>query len=189
MFRIAAALALTVWVADTDVCGAVDEAPWSVDRTAESRTVQTGDNAALSFDRFAEHALLTLFHARAAVGELGGASVMPEHLLLGLLRASPEAIGRFVRSGSTDELIRQTRERMPVSNGPPPEVDVPLAPEVDWILRRAVEEADSGSDRSVRVEHVMLGLLEQMGEAARVLEAHGVRESDIRAYLRTVDRR
>ncbi len=184
MSQVTATLAMTVWIAQSGLWAADEARYWSV-----GRTVQTAGDSDFDFDSFSEPALQTLFHARAAIGELGGAFVTPEHLLLGLLGATPEAITRFLRRGSSvDALVLQIKERIPASQRPAPEVLIPLSADVSWILRKAIEEADSGLDKSVRVEHILLGLLEQKGETAKALEGYGVRESDIRAYLKSLAR-
>ena len=150
--------------------------------------VQFEQPATFDFDRFSESALKPLFFARSSVSEFGGASVASEHLVLGLLRAAPEVVERFLGPrDSADALTREIKER--VSTGPwvSTEVDIPLALEVSWILRKAIGEATAGTGASVRAEHILLAVLvTSNGTAAQVLRAHGVRESDVRLYIGTL---
>ena len=146
----------------------------------------------VDFDRFSEAARQVLFYARAAVGELGASSVRSEHLLLGLLRANPESVTRFLGpSDSADTLILDTKGRLVASERSVRPADmIPLSANVTTILRKASQEAESRIDKSVLVEHILLALLdEETGVASEVLRAHGVREMDIRSYLGTLTRK
>lgn len=172
------------------VCIPQPEVGWSAGRTIASvgRDVQAGADADFDFDRFSETALLALFYARSAVGERGGAMVAPEHLLLGVLRVAPEAVVRFVGTGSSADAMRlEIGGRLSAARLPATDELVPLSSDVGMALLRAVELADAGPGEFVSVEHIVLGLLYlEDNEVAQLLQRHGVREADVLSYLQTL---
>lgn len=58
------------------------------------------------FERYTESARRALFFARYEVAQVGGLTILPEHLLLGILRAEPQAIVEFARGGESAESFR-----------------------------------------------------------------------------------
>jgi ATP-dependent Clp protease ATP-binding subunit ClpC len=142
---------------------------------------------ALDFDRFSEPALQTLFFARSAASELGGSSLTPEHLLLGMLHADSEVVTRFLGSSeSKDATIQQIRNQVSVGVRVAPQVEIPLSPETTLVLRRAVDNASETGDRAVHPEHILLSLLENsQGRAIDVLRMNGVSASAVRMDLQT----
>ena len=137
------------------------------------------------FERYSEEAKRTLFFARYAVAEHGGTQLEPEHLLLGVLRADPEAVLRFAAS---DVPIDAIRARLVASVAD--DAKLPATHEIRFsersriALERAQVEADDLSDAHIRPEHLILGLLvKTSGEANVVLRDAGVQMSAMRKFL------
>ena len=143
----------------------------------------------VDFDRFTEDALHVLWFSRQAVSEVGGPTITPEHVLIGLLRSRPESVRRFL--GPMDspdvivtELVSSVRQfdRIPSDNN-----DVPLASNTDRVFQRAVDESGAQpGTRAVTPEHILLALLiASDGVAAATLRSHSITERDVRSYLQS----
>jgi heme-degrading monooxygenase HmoA len=141
----------------------------------------------LVFERYTESARRALFFARYEVTQFGGLTIEPEHLVLGILRAAPEAILRFAREGESVESIRAAlapvlshAEKVSTS------VEIPFASAAKDALMRAAVEADDAGNDWIGPEHVVLGILvKTYGGAVRALEASEVQAAAIREYLPT----
>jgi len=137
------------------------------------------------FDRFDESARRALFFARYAVTELGGVTIEPEHLVLGILRDMPQAILRFADAGSTAETLREALERVGGGQKVPTSVEIPFSTETKEVLEQTAIEADVAGNASIRCEHMVAGVLARTsGGAARALGAAGVGLGAIREYLK-----
>lgn len=138
------------------------------------------------FERFDESARRALFFAHQEVAQLGGLSIEPEHLVLGILRESPSTILRFARLGITegairDLLARRAGEKLSTS------VEIPFSNVCKAALEQTAVEADEAGNKTIRCEHMLAGILvKTSGEAARVLHEAGVRIDAVREHLRTV---
>ena len=139
------------------------------------------------FERYDESARRALFFARLAVTELGGLTIEPEHLVLGILRESPSAIVRFAAPGTTADAIRRPLEQPIGREKVGTSVEVPFSAACKTVVERTAIEANDAGNKAIGCEHIVLGVLVQTtGEAARVLQAAGVRIDAIRAYLKGV---
>src|SRR6476661_4123005 len=110
------------------------------------------------FERYTEDARRTLFFARHEASELGGPTIEPEHLLLGLVREArladvfPQKLEHARRS--IEEQIAQ-RERVPES------VEIPFSPATKRILTFAADEANALNHSYIGSEHLLLGVLRE----------------------------
>lgn len=141
----------------------------------------------LDFERFTEDALHVLWFSRQAVSELGGPTITPEHVLIGLLRSSPESVRRFLAPmDSPDAIVAELASRVRQRDKVPSDSeDVPLASNTDRILQIALEESGAQpGTRAVTPEHILLALLvDSNGVAAAILTTHSITERDVRSYL------
>jgi heme-degrading monooxygenase HmoA len=138
------------------------------------------------FERFDESARRALFFARYAVTQLGGITIEPEHLVLGILRDSPATILRFAGPGATADAIRDPLERAGGGQRVPTSAEIPFSAASKDVLARTQIEADDLKNHWIRPEHILLGVMvKTSGEAAGVLNTAGVRIDAIREYLRT----
>jgi len=139
------------------------------------------------FERYTEPARRALFFARYEVSERGGERIEPDHLLLGLLQAEPQAVLRFSKSGETEESMRQRFiARAPGGAKRPESDEIPFSRPMVQALERARIEADQLGDATIRPEHLLLGVLvEPSGVCGTALEEAGVTIHAVREYLRS----
>jgi ATP-dependent Clp protease ATP-binding subunit ClpC len=137
------------------------------------------------FERYSEEARRTLFFARYAVAEHGGTQLEPEHLLLGVLRADPEAVLRFVSPDVALDVIRARLVANVADDTKLPKThEIRFSERLRIALERAEVEADDLADANIRPEHLILGLLvKTSGEANVVLRDAGVQMSAMRQFL------
>ena len=138
------------------------------------------------FERYTESARRVLFFARYESSKVGGLSILPEHLLLGLLRESIPMISGFVSRGSVESLRRTLAETLTPQERVPTSVEIPFSDDAKAVLARAAVEADELKNRWIGPAHLLLGIMvKTSGEASRALHDAGVGARAIRDYLRT----
>jgi ATP-dependent Clp protease ATP-binding subunit ClpC len=124
------------------------------------------------FERYTEKARRVIFFSRYEASQFGAPYIETEHILLGLLRESPQLLaGLFSAEQIRKEIQDATiiREKTSVS------VDLPLSNEAKRVLAYAAEEAESLGHRHIGSEHLLLGMLrEEQCFAAELLRKHGV---------------
>lgn len=113
------------------------------------------------FERYTEQARRSLFFARFETSALGGTSIEPAHLLLGLLREpAGRAVLRLQAAGVAVDELRATLEREnTAAEKLGTSVEVPFSIEVEKMLRLAAQEADALLSLAVDDEHLLLGVL------------------------------
>ena len=135
------------------------------------------------FERYTESARRALFFARLAVSRLGGDSMGPEHVLLGVLRSSKDVAWRVcVQAGVTYEGVQAelkaeatSRARLPTS------VEIPFSLGAKRVLEWAAEEADRLLHSYIGTEHLLLALLrDPRNPAGAILAAHGLELGAVR---------
>jgi ATP-dependent Clp protease ATP-binding subunit ClpA len=141
------------------------------------------------FDRYNDEAKRALFFARMAVSQHGGAELEPEHLLIGLLRAQPEATLRFAPAAlDADDLCERLAAAITDKTRPSKSIEVRLSAASIAALEQAKIEADDLSSVAIRPEHLILGIMVKTdGAAATALRDAGARPSAIREYLSSAE--
>jgi hypothetical protein len=120
------------------------------------------------FERFTEAARQSLFCARYKTEERNGDQIDMQDLLGGLMMAAPNGILRFASQDA--EILRpvetleqwSTRQRDELMAGTGTARmgrELPFSSDVILALKRAVQEADDLGHKSIRSEHLLLGLL------------------------------
>jgi len=138
----------------------------------------------LRFDLYTDEARQALLFAHYSVTESGGAVLLPAHVLLGLLRANPASVQRFAGSdGSADAVRTEILQGMLKAESVPTSAEIPFSRDARRVLRTAGDEA-SRTGGTVHAEHLLLALLREGGIAGDVLRRKGVREGDVRTFLR-----
>jgi ATP-dependent Clp protease ATP-binding subunit ClpB len=110
-----------------------------------------------------------------------------EHLLLALLKQSEGVVPEIVKKGGQDPqallsaLERELQKRPKVSGGKTYASDG-----LQKALRRAEDRMKAMKDEFVSVEHLLLGVLDAGGPAARLLESRGLTAKALEAALKGV---
>ena len=138
------------------------------------------------FERYSDSARRSLFFSRYAVTQLGGITIEPEHIVLGVLQAKPQAILSFVRGA---EAVEALRERLHAASTVPEKVattaEVPFSADTKAALEQTPIEADSLKNRWILPEHLILCVMVKTdGAATRALREAGVDPHAIRDSLR-----
>jgi heme-degrading monooxygenase HmoA len=138
------------------------------------------------FDRFSEPARRALFYARYEVTQLGGTTIEPEHLVLGVLQ-DVSVLGQFARDpGAVGRLRAQLETACRGSGSVSTSVEMPFSDAAKAALERAAIEADDLGNRWIRPEHILLGVIvKTSGAATRALHEAGVAALAIRDFLRS----
>lgn len=130
-----------------------------------------------SFGRLSGEALRALFAARGDLARLGGDVLLPEHLLLALLRPQAgSAYQALQRLGAPLEAIRAEVEegvRRPASPHDPG--DLPLSPAVLAVL----EDAHAGQGQ-ITSRDLLASLVAAGGAAGEALRSRGLTAQAIR---------
>ena len=145
------------------------------------------------FERYTEAARRVMFYARYECSQSQSPAIESWHLLLGMAYkgcGSVESahdknpLSQFFETDT--QHLRQIIEVLTEDRikDPSPSVDIPLSDEVVRILRRAADEADKLSSKSIRTGHILLGILrEENSLAANVLLRFGVQVDAIRKKM------
>ncbi len=135
------------------------------------------------FERYAERAKRAIYFARHEASQLGGDSIEPEHLLLGLLRELPPPLANRLHL-SVERIRTEVRSRALLRDSVSTTVGMPLSAESKRVLEHAQEEADRLNHQSVGTEHLLLGILREPGSAAaQMLARQNVRAAVVREAI------
>jgi hypothetical protein len=136
----------------------------------------------LSFHRFTYKARQALFFARFEAAQAGSLAIEPEHMLLGLLRAS-QNVPRTVFTGAPIS-IERARARVAGEAAAPPlpaTVMIPFDGDTRLALDAAIEEADALRHQRIGLAHLVLGILHDgESEASALLHDAGLRIDMVR---------
>ena len=138
------------------------------------------------FERFDDAARMVIIRAREEADRFSHEALGTEHLLLGLIRGGDHVVlGALRRLGVSLDQVRSELER--ALAGPRKMEtfeEIPFTPSAKRALEAAIGEATQRGLKSVRAEHLMLGLMiEGQSRAAKLLEAPGVSPESIRQEL------
>jgi heme-degrading monooxygenase HmoA len=138
------------------------------------------------FERYSESARRALFFSRYAVTQLGGVTIEPEHIVLGVFQGTPQAIVQFVRGPEAAVALRSQLEAAAQQQQKVPErVEIPFSADTKAALEHTPMEADDLENHWILPEHLILGVMAKTdGAATRALRDAGVDPHAIRDYLR-----
>jgi len=138
------------------------------------------------FSRFTLPALQVLFFARYEVSQLASSALEPEHILMGIMGQGNGLGSRILARtiDSLDDLHRDIVRRVTGREKVPESQEVPFSPSSQRALQYAAEEADRLLHKYVGTEHLLLGLLHEVGSvAAEVLTARGLSVEVVRGAI------
>ena len=136
------------------------------------------------FARLNAQAGVVLFRARLAVSTYGGDALEPEHLLLGIVQASPETFHRYAsEEWPIQRVERELVDGLTSGNQVPKLAEVPGSGRTNDALARAAAASGLGEE-SLTVDHLLLGLVEDKGRAGRLLQEAGISREKILALRR-----
>lgn len=138
------------------------------------------------FERYTERARRALFFARYELSQLGGDTIVTEHILLALLRDANGLVGRVFAEWniSLSDLRRQLEARAPHGDRLRTSVEVPFSQATKRVLNFAAEEADRLLQKDIECQHLLLGLLRENDSfAATTLTGYGMSVDAVRAYI------
>jgi hypothetical protein len=138
------------------------------------------------FGRYTPKARQALYFSRYEASEVGSETIEPQHVLLGLLRASHDLqSGIFERVHLSLEHVRAEFAAATVIRAPlPSHVQIPFAAATRDLLWIAVQEADRLQHDGVGMAHLVLGMLRQAGTApAAILRRNGIRPDTIHKHI------
>ncbi len=139
------------------------------------------------FERYTEKARRVVFFARYEALQYGSQEILPEHVLLGLMREDKTISARFFpfrHNLTVDTIRREVEERIVVRERIPQSAELHLAAETKRILAFAGEESDRMKNRHIGVEHLLLGILrEEKSIASEILYQYGLRVSNVRERI------
>ena len=139
------------------------------------------------FPRLTSKARECLFFARFEASHAGSPSIEPEHLLLGLMKASEGLRNGLLAQvpqpldGARDEVAARSRAPIPTS------VPIPLGDRTKRVFQAGAAEADRLHHSEIALVHLLLGMLrERHSIATGFLEKHGLRAPAIRDAIATL---
>ena len=139
------------------------------------------------FERYTEHARRALFFARYELGALGGDTIEPEHLLLGLIRESKTLAGIFNEwNVPLGDLRQQLEARVRGGDKFATSVEVPFSESARRVLQLTAEEADRLQHPDIEPQHLLVALMREPDSfAATSLTRYGLTLEALREYVAT----
>lgn len=138
------------------------------------------------FTRYGQLARQAVFFSRFEATVDRSATIDPEHLLLGLIRAAQGTrVHLFDRRHlSLDDARAAIGRERPAGEPPGGFAHIPFSPSARQALRHAVEEADRLQHDTIRLAHLLLGILSEASTlAAAIVEQRGLTRDALRAAI------
>lgn len=144
----------------------------------------------MRFEKLTLKAQEALQEAQALAGKYEHQQIEPEHLLLALIQQSEGIIPQLLQKMGVGvpglvSSLEATLGRLPkVSGGGAGQAYI--APRLKKVLDLSFQEADRLKDSYVSTEHMLLALVEEGGEGARILGGQGVSKDEIFKVLTAI---
>ena len=149
--------------------------------------VEAAAASAPLFPRLTSKARECLFFARFEASHAGSPSIEPEHLLLGLMKAS-QGLRNGLFAQVPQPLDKARHEVAARSHAPiPTSVQIPLGERTKRVFQGGAAEADRLHHTEIGLVHLLLGVLREPNSIATgFLEKHGLRAPAIRDAIVTL---
>lgn len=135
------------------------------------------------FQRFSTHALTIISHAQEEASALNTSYVIPEHILLGILR-EPDctAVKILVSMGIEPDTIREQVLSKLKHTDTDMEQRLQLTPRSKQLVDIAFDETRKMKNSTISSAHLLIAILRQdNGAASEVLKEHGLDADKVRA--------
>jgi ATP-dependent Clp protease ATP-binding subunit ClpA len=141
----------------------------------------------VGFQAYTEEARRAIFFARYEASQFGSPYIESEHFLLGLLREDKTYLAlTFLSLPDLDSLRAEIKSRTLTRKDVSSSVDLPLSNECRRALAYGAEEAERLGKAQIGTEHLLLGLLREVGcFGAQLLLKRGADVGRIRKELST----
>lgn len=136
---------------------------------------------------FSNHAKTVLAYSREEAGRLLNNDIMPEHLLLGIIRdGESRAIDAIRTLGLAPKVLRTAIERELTSdNNDAHSSEITIAKSTDRILKMSMLESRMMKSNETDTEHILLAILRDKNTAAsRILHSNNVTYDDVLSFLK-----
>ncbi len=145
----------------------------------------------MDINRFTEMAQSALSACQLLAGEFGHQQLEPEHLLLALVRqkegVSPQILKKLgVDIHAVTEEIERALGRMPKISGPGSGGSIYMSPRMNSVLVQAEKESRGLKDEYISTEHLFLALLEDSGEAGKILKRYQLHRGKVLEALKQI---
>ena len=143
----------------------------------------------LMFERFSDPARRVIFFARYEASQFRSPAIDTVHLLLGMLRESHQLITLLAGSDAVKGLMDRIRQESPVGKEKISlSADLPVSEAAIRVLQSTAEEADQLGSRTIKPEHLLLGLFRDADTlAARILQETGLDYVGVRKRLEGIE--
>jgi len=133
----------------------------------------------MDINRFTEMAQSALSACQLFAGEFGHQQLEPEHLLLSLVRqgdgVAPQILKKLgVDISTVTDDVERALERMPKVSGPGSGGSIYMSPRLNSVLVQAEKESKGLKDEYISTEHLFLALLDDSGEAGKILKQNRI---------------
>lgn len=128
------------------------------------------------FDRYHESTRHIISFARTELSLLGGREVEPNHLLLGLLRSSPDTVIQLAdgRHGVVDAIRERIVEEAGGQERVSESYEAPFSAASVEILERAMVAANSLSASEIMPLHMLMAMATVSSPVSDILQSYGV---------------
>ena len=149
------------------------------------RRLVGGCGRPLPITRFGSDARRSVVEAQVVARAHRSDHVDTEHLLAGILRASPNTAAEVLSDrGLSREDVEERIAAAADPRTPPRTGQIPFAPAAKKVLELSLREAIALGAKRIGTEHLLLGMLrERQGGAAEPLARHGVDRAHVLAAI------
>lgn len=142
------------------------------------------------FERYTQPARRVIFFARREALQLGCSEIDTQHIVLGLLRESPQLMHTFLAKEQADKIRSEIEAKAPPQRRDPSPTNIPLSSGSKLVLAYAAREADAMGYAYVDSSHLLAGILmEKESFGARLLLDREVTLPPLRHLLKTTPHR
>jgi ATP-dependent Clp protease ATP-binding subunit ClpC len=128
------------------------------------------------FERYSEKARRIIFFGRYEASQFGSREILPEHILLGIVRLDRNLAKRLYPADPTGEAVRdRIAQSQPAREKVSTSVDLPLSQESKRAMAYGAEEAERLGSPTIEAVHLLIGLVrEESSLASQILREAGI---------------